>query len=235
MRQIAGAVLGVGQVDFFQSGLLAADHLHQRLWPVQQGAAEFGETDIAPAGDQVVGQPDNFLIFPFVADFRPAEHDFQVGSRQFELADNFRRRRHIPDINPEADDLRAAIRRITQLGKQRFDNLRRRPGNGEFAQHGAGAQLVAAVTGHVGQQITQAQRGVNVFGVERAQDDRGWSVQHPAILTSPRRSSAAQRFAGRAWLIAAVNRVIGRKMINTQKPLALPNALKDSDRAMGAR
>ena len=195
MRQIAGAVLGVGQVDFFQSGLFAADHLHQRFWPVQQGAAEFGETDIAPAGNQVIGQPDNFLICPFVADFRPAEHDFQVGPRQLELADNFRRRRHIPDINAETDDLRTAIRHITQFGEQCFDNLRRRPGNGEFAHHGAGAQVVAAVAGHVGQQITQAQRGVNVFGVERAQDDRGCGVRHPAILTSPRLSSAAQRFA----------------------------------------
>ena len=61
----------------------------------------------------MIGQPDNFLIFPFVTDFRPAEHNFQVGPRQFELADNFRCRRHIPDINPETDDLRAAIRRIT--------------------------------------------------------------------------------------------------------------------------
>jgi hypothetical protein len=38
-----------------------------------------------------------------------------------------------------------------------------------------------------------------------------------------------------AWLIAAVNRVIGPKMIDAQKPSAWPNVLKDSDRAMGAR
>jgi hypothetical protein len=36
---------------------------------------------------------------------------------------------------------------------------------------------------HVGQQVTQPERGVNVFGVKRAKDDL-WRWRHPAILTS---------------------------------------------------
>jgi hypothetical protein len=171
VRQIVVGEFGVGQLDFFQRGLLAGDHFHQRLRAVQQGAAQFGEADVAPAGDQVVGEADDFLIFPFVADFRPAENDVQRRPGGFELANQFGGRRDVPDIDAEADDLRLAVERFAEFGQDCRDDFRHRPGNGEFAQDGALTQAVPAVPVEVGQQVAQAERGVDVTGVEGAEDN----------------------------------------------------------------
>ena len=43
--------------------------------PLQDLAAQLGEGDVAPAGDQVVGQLHDLLFGGLVRHFRPAEHD----------------------------------------------------------------------------------------------------------------------------------------------------------------
>ena len=124
MRQIVGAVLGVGQLDLLKARLFTRDHLHQRRRPMAQGAAQLGETDVTPAGDQVIGQANDFLLFPLMADFRAAKHDLQRRAGRLQQADDFGGRRDIPDIDAEADDLRPAIGRLAQFAKQRLDDGR---------------------------------------------------------------------------------------------------------------
>ena len=148
---------------------------------MEQGAAEFGEAEVAPAGNQVVGEADDFLILPFVADFRAAEDDFQCRTGRLELADNFGRLPDIPDVDAEADDLRGAAR-LAQFSQQRRDDFLNRPLDGEFAQHADGAQVLTAMAGQVGKQVAQAKRSVDVFGVEGTKDDGG--RRHAAILTA---------------------------------------------------
>ena len=160
LGQILRRVFAIRQRQFGQRRLLAGDDFHQRRRAVEQGAAQFGKAHIAPAGDDVVGQAADFLLAGFKANFRPAEHDFDVRAQGFQQTHQLRRFDHIPDIHAQADH--AGIQR-----QQLFGNLNRALADGEFAQLRQGAQAGAAVQIHVRQQAAQAERGVNKFGVQR--------------------------------------------------------------------
>lgn len=84
---------------------------------MQQGTAQSGEADIAPAGDQIVRQPDNLPSFPLMADLRAAENEFQGRARQLEPAHDLGGRQHVPDIDAEADDLWRVIGGLAQFGQ----------------------------------------------------------------------------------------------------------------------
>ena len=173
MRQVGLAVFAVGQRQVGQRRLLAGDDLHERLRAVQQRAAQLGKTHITPAGDHMVGQMRDGLLFGLMAHLRPAQHQFEVGPRRLEQTDHLGGLCHVPDVHAKAHDLHpgGCFRRRPQRGQQVRHHLLRRPGNRVLTQLGARAQARAAMPVEVGQQITQAQRGVNVARVERDQHD----------------------------------------------------------------
>jgi hypothetical protein len=180
--EIVVGEFGVGQLDFFQRGLLAGDHFHERLRAVEQGAAQFGKLTSPQPVIRWSAEANDFLRFPFVADFRPAENDGQRRPGGFELANQFGGRRDVPDIDAEADDLRLAVERFAEFGQDCRDDFRHRPGDREFAQDGALTQAVPAVPVEVGQQVAQAERGVDVTGVEGAEDN---GRRHGDIVALP--------------------------------------------------
>ena len=146
---------------------------------MQQGTAKPGKADVGPAGDQVIGEADNFLIFPFIADFRATEDYLQCRTRRLELSDDFRGLPNIPDVHPETDDLRCRAR-FAQLGEQGSDDFIDGSLDGEFAQDTHRPQVAASVTSQVGEQVAQAERGMDVLGVEGSQNNGG--RRHVAIL-----------------------------------------------------
>ena len=92
------------------------------------------------------------------------------GRKPFECGDQFGRGRDVPDINAEADDFRV-------LGQQRFRNFDRRLMDVEFEQRGARPEF-----GEIGQQIAQAERGMDIFRVERCQDNVGHTLASLAAM-----------------------------------------------------
>ena len=126
---------------------------------MQQGPAEFGETDITPTRDDVIGEAHNVLLIGFMADFRPTQHDLDLRSLRFEQAHQGAGLRDVPDVHTQTDDLRV-------LRQQFVGNFLRLTGNGELTQCRLRPQLP-----HVRQQIPQTQRRMDVFGIERTKKD----------------------------------------------------------------
>src|SRR5260221_10362830 len=122
--------------------------------PFQQYLAHFAKLQIRFAGDDVVGKFNNGLAVRFIADLRAAENDFDVRAYAFDGGDDFRGGRDVPDVNTEADDLGIA-------GEQHFRDVQRTLVDVELDQAGVGAQRT-----QVGHEITQAERGMDVFRVE---------------------------------------------------------------------
>ena len=115
----------------------------------------------------MVGQTDDFLSFDLMADFRPAEDDPDIGSRRLERTHHRSRLDDIPDIHTETDDLDGARTGCsTKRRKQFIDDFADRPRDGEFTQRRVFPQLA-----HVGEYVAQAERRVDVLGVECRQDD----------------------------------------------------------------
>ena len=167
MCQISVGVFGIRQRDLVQRGLFTGDDFHQRLRSVQQRATQFGKTHIAPAGDHVVSHPHNFLLIHLVADLGATEHNPDVRPLLLEQSHHFARLRDVPDVHTKTDDLHTF--HLKQFGDHVLCVARNR----ELAQR----RLRAQVT-HVRQQVAQAQRRVDVFRVQGAQDDGG----HPGII-----------------------------------------------------
>ena len=103
----------------------------------------------------MVGKLDDLLLLRFVADFRSAEDDFDFRPDAFDGGDDFGRLLDVPDINAEADDFRV-------LREEDFRDVERALVDVEFGETGARFQLA-----EVGQQITEAKRGVDELRVER--------------------------------------------------------------------
>ena len=103
----------------------------------------------------MIGELDDGLFFGFMADLRAAEDDFDVGPDTFDGGDDFGGRFNVPDVNAEADDFRIPR-------EQDFGDIERTLVDVEFGEAGARLQFAK-----IGQQITQAERGVDVFRVER--------------------------------------------------------------------
>ncbi len=121
----------------------------------QKCPAHLGEFQVRFAGDDMVGQLDDVLLLGLVTDFRAAEDDFDVGPDAFDGGDDFGGRLDVPDVNAEADDF--GISR-----EQDFRDVERALVDVEFGEAGARLQLA-----QIGQQIAQAERGVDIFRVER--------------------------------------------------------------------
>ncbi len=103
----------------------------------------------------MVSELDNGLVFGFVADFRAAEDDFDVGPDAFDGSDDFGGLLDVPDVNAEADNFGV-------LREEDFRDVERTLVDVELGE--ARARLERA---EIGQQIAQAKRGVDVFRVER--------------------------------------------------------------------
>jgi hypothetical protein len=103
----------------------------------------------------VVGKADDPLLFGFVTDLRSAEDDFDVRPDPFDGANDFSRRNDIPDVDAKADDFRVP-------GQEDFRNIRRTLVDIEFHEARAWLQVTK-----VGQQIAQAERGMDIFRIKR--------------------------------------------------------------------
>ena len=129
----------------------------------------------------MVGQPADFLLLDLKADLGPAEHNLDIGPQSLEQAHQLRGFDHVPDIDSQADDL--GLQR-----QQRFHHACGGLADDKLAQLRLGPQAGAAVPVHVGQQAAQAQRGVDVFGIERGQHNaraaprgRGGGIRRSAV------------------------------------------------------
>ncbi len=116
-------------------------------------AADFGKLQVGFAGDDVIGELDDGLTVGFVADFRAAEDDDELGANAFEGGNEFGGGGDVPDVNAEADDLR-------RFGEEGFGDFDGALVNVELEQFGARAEVA-----EIGEQVTQAESGVDIFCV----------------------------------------------------------------------
>ena len=135
-------------------------HLHDRLGAVQDLAAQLGESDVAPAGDDVIRQLDDFLLACLVRDFRAAQDDGQMWRHPLEHGHQAGGLFHVPDIDAEADDAR-------RMRQDALDQVGGLGADDEFLDPGLLLQRA-----HIGQQVAQAERGVRIAGVEGREQDR---------------------------------------------------------------
>ena len=120
----------------------------------QQFPANFRKFQISFTSDDMVGELNDGLVFGFVTDFRATQNDFNIRPKTFDGGDDFRRRGDIPNINAEADDFWLA-------GQQHFRDVERPLVDVKLDEGGTGPQIT-----EISQQITQPERGMDVFRVE---------------------------------------------------------------------
>ena len=161
MRDVVIVVEIVGQGEPRHVGQFRRDDFGRGLFAAQQLPADFGEFQIRLAGDDVIGQRDDGLRLPFVTHLRPAEDDRRLWRHAADGGHDLQRFRHVPDVDAEADDARRA-------GQQHLGDVERALVDVELDE--ARARLERAEIRH---QVTQAERRVNVLGVERGEDDVG--------------------------------------------------------------
>ena len=107
MREVGFGIKIVGQGEARKFRQLGSDDFRRRS-AIQKLSAHLGEFQIRFAGDDVVGEFHDFLAFSFVADFGAAENDFYFRPDSFYRRNDFRRFRHVPNVNSEAENLRFA-------------------------------------------------------------------------------------------------------------------------------
>ena len=103
----------------------------------------------------MVGQLNDGLVFGFIADLRSAKNDFDVGPDAFDCGDDLGGGLDVPDVDAEADDFGIAR-------QQHFRDVERTLVDVELGEARARSQRA-----EIGQQVAQAERGVDVFRVER--------------------------------------------------------------------
>ena len=125
MRQVFVRVLGIGQRNLPQRRLPSGNHFVRRGRAIEQRAAELGEGQITPTGNDLVGKFDDFLPSEFVADLGAAENDLDPRPRRFEQAQHGGGLPHVPEIDAEADDLYAwrNARRFIIAGHRSIENV----------------------------------------------------------------------------------------------------------------
>ena len=166
MSDVAGIVEIVRQGEPRDVGHFSRDNFFGRPFVSEQLAAERSKAEIGFAGDDVVRQIGDLLLIDFVANLRSADRDDDFGPETFQRGDHFCGFGDVPDVNAKADDLRV-------LRQQGFDHIERALVDVELDHAGARTQIT-----HIGQQVTQAKRRVNVFRVQGGQDD----VHEPFII-----------------------------------------------------
>ena len=101
----------------------------------------------------------DFLLFGFVTHFRPAKNDDHFRSNALDGCHDFRGWRHVPDVDAEADD--PGI-----LRQQRFGNV-----HGSLIDVELHQLCARTERAEIGHEVTQSERGVNVFRVERGEEN----------------------------------------------------------------
>ena len=107
----------------------------------------------------MIRQRHDFLPLRFIRDFRPTEDDDQVWADAFEQGDDLRRLLHIPNIDAETDD-------AWLVRENGLHDLQRLLVDDELGYAGAILKLP-----QVRHEVAKAEGGVDVFGVERGEDD----------------------------------------------------------------
>ena len=115
--------------------------------------AERGKFQVGFAGDDVIGQARDLLPVRFETDLGAAQDNNNIGADTLERRDDLGGLAGVPDINTQADDAGLP-------GQDRFHHIERALLDVKFDEARFLAQLA-----QIGQQITQAERGVNVFRV----------------------------------------------------------------------
>ena len=145
--------------EVFENGEFGWNDFAFRRSAIEESAADFGKFEIGFAGDDVVGGLADGLKFGFEADFGSAEDDGDVGSDAFEDVDDFGGELGVPDVNAEADDFWVS-------GEKDFGDVVGALVQVEFDNAGAVLQF-----SEIRQEVAQAERGVNIFRIERAEDN----------------------------------------------------------------
>ena len=141
MCQIFIRILCIRQGDLIQRRLLARNNFHQRLRAVQQRAAEFGETHVPPARDDVISQAHDVLLIDLMADLGSPQHDLDAGALLLQQTHHLAGLGHVPDVDAEADDLRVAWHGLSKRRQQRVHNVLRHARYGELPQNGLRLQV----------------------------------------------------------------------------------------------
>jgi len=79
VRQIGIGIFAIRHYKAIQRRLFADDHLAQGPRPVQQGTAQPGKADVAPAGNHMVGQSGDFLFRDLMTDLRTTQDHPDIG------------------------------------------------------------------------------------------------------------------------------------------------------------
>lgn len=152
-------IIGKGELVGKRQG--GGDDLFAGRTLIENLAADRGELKVGFARDDEIGMADDFLAIGFIADFGAAKNEGDVGPEAFEGGGDLDSLGGVPDVNAESDD--AGI-----LGENGFDHIEGTLLKIEFEDGGARAERA-----EIGEEITEAERRVNVFGVEGGQDDVG--------------------------------------------------------------
>ena len=141
----------------------------------------------------MIRQFHNVLLVGFVTYFGTAQNNFQAGALAFKQTNQLCGLKHIPNVNTETDDLCLTWALFAQGVQQLQYHVWQWLRQGEFKQCCLICQRLATVTRHVGHQIAQAQRRVDVLRVQSAKDDgglRGHRVRHVQIILRKQKLSA---------------------------------------------
>jgi len=95
----------VGQGDRFEINRCGFDDFRTGF-PVEQVAAEFCNDLFAFATNQMVGQLNDKRIVVFIADFRPADDNFNFRANLLKNKSGFVGDGQVPDVDAEQDDFR---------------------------------------------------------------------------------------------------------------------------------
>ena len=161
MGDVFVAIAVVRQAYAIEDRQKGLDHLAIGAMAVQNFTAQGGEGQIGLSRDDIVGQANDLLLVEFVTDLGTADHDGDLRLRAFEFGNQACRRVDVPDIDADPHDVRIAL-------ENRFDGGGGRGVGDEFDELGPLGQFL-----HIGQQITQAECGMCVAGIERREDDIG--------------------------------------------------------------
>lgn len=157
--EVLVGVFVVGEVELVEGGQRGLEDAAGRVLALEEAAGQLGEGQVGFAADDVVGDLGDGLGFGFVTDLGSAQDDLELGSEAFEEADDLGGGRGVPDVDAEADDAGLVL-------EDGLDDVHGSSVEVEFEQDGVRAQIP-----EVGHQIAQSEGRVDVFGVERGQDD----------------------------------------------------------------
>src|SRR5947208_3497718 len=159
VRDIFVIIKIVRQNELAELWQWCGNDLCRGIFSVENLLTDFAEFEVAFSCDHIIGQLDDLLLLGLITDLRPAQNDLDLRLDPLEDGNDFSRLRDIPNVNAQSDDFR------TQA-EERLGNFNWPLVDVELAQHCVGTQ-----TAHVGQQIAQAECGMNVFGIQRGEDD----------------------------------------------------------------